>query len=71
MTTIYFSFGFCSWFQAHSSHNPWNFLSNKNNGNIFCLVWSTVLRPQFLKLLRGAIKVKWVYVHNKLLFHYS
>lgn len=30
-------------FSAHSSPNPWDFLSNKNTGTIFWATWSLVL----------------------------
>lgn len=38
-------------FVAHSSQNPWNFLSSKSNGSIFVMIFH--LLSSFLKMLRG------------------
>ena len=45
MTKMYFSylFGLCPHFLAHSSPNPWSFLSGKSSRSIFCYIWSPVL----------------------------
>ena len=33
---ICLTFGHCRWFLAHGFQNPWDFLSEKSNGSIFC-----------------------------------
>lgn len=50
MSNIYFSyiFGLYSWFLAHSSQFPWNFLSNKN-GKISIVIFSLLSIPEYIK----------------------